>query len=834
MTRSMQRRLFSLVTASGFGLSLSALATAQDAPVLPPPAPDNAPAAAPPAVEGNDEFETLTRGPVHEAFAEQYNADPVEGLIVPKAPPEAIDELPPDQMPEGNNVEWVPGYWGWDDEREDYIWISGLWRDIPPGQRWVPGYWTEATGGYQWVSGFWTGEDTAELNYIQQPPPASLEQGPNIESPGDDQFWVPGSWQYVEEDYRWRPGYYAPVYDQWVWIPDRFVWSPFGYVFCPGYWDYRLPSRGVMFAPVHFRHASWWHFNRRPFTPGLVLDVGPLTLHWFVRPSYRHYYFGDFYAAHYYSNWGVQPWYSCQFGFGGFGGFRHRRHCHYDPLLVFYSGYHRRHHRIDYRDRLSNWHRHYRDNEDFRPRRTAREQDAFIAAHEHGDERHKEVVKNVRLSRKLDEYAAQPADRDQHFVKLDETERDRRGKESKKIRDVAQMRHDVEVADGVVRVDRADRSGRNDRDDAVVGNDPSNRDQGNEGPGSDSSNRDRNNGRDRNDRSGTPGDVADVTIPGTGDDASTPNANRDTKQTRKLQLPEVEKKTDRTREPRGVVGAPQDPPGQTGNDSGLGANDRTRDARRTERSFNTDRNNNSNNNSNRTPGVDTGTPGATFPDGVTGDSRNRSTREGNSGNSNNNSNNSDRNRQPRTTTRDQGGNNSGPAIVPTPTQPGSAIPDSGNSSNRNRNTRQQQRDTNSGSSFQSVPRSNQVPNNSGNSGSNRSNRSGSNSNRSGSNQSGSFQSVPNNSAPSGDTRSRSNSSRSNSGSFNSGSNNSNRSNSGSFNSGSRSNRSSNSGSFNSGSNRSSNSGSFNSGSRSSRQSGNSGSRSGSGGRKGNK
>ena len=58
-----------------------------------------------------DGVEVLTRGPVHEAFAETVTFDPEPGIVVAKAPPAAIEELPPDQRPEGANVAWIPGYW---------------------------------------------------------------------------------------------------------------------------------------------------------------------------------------------------------------------------------------------------------------------------------------------------------------------------------------------------------------------------------------------------------------------------------------------------------------------------------------------------------------------------------------------------------------------------------------------------------------------------------------------------------------------------------------------------------------------------------------------------
>ena len=86
-----------------------------------------------------DGVEVLTRGPVHEAFAETITFDPEPGLVAPKAPPAPIEEAPPEQRPEGVNVAWIPGYWAWDDEGGQYLWVSGFWRAVPPGRVWVPG-----------------------------------------------------------------------------------------------------------------------------------------------------------------------------------------------------------------------------------------------------------------------------------------------------------------------------------------------------------------------------------------------------------------------------------------------------------------------------------------------------------------------------------------------------------------------------------------------------------------------------------------------------------------------------------------------------------------------
>ncbi len=90
---------------------------------------------------------------MHEAFAAPVVHDPQAASVVPKQPPDPIQELPPDQKPSGQNIQWIPGYWAWDVTRNDYLWVSGVWREPPPGSQWVPGYWHNVDGGFQWVPG---------------------------------------------------------------------------------------------------------------------------------------------------------------------------------------------------------------------------------------------------------------------------------------------------------------------------------------------------------------------------------------------------------------------------------------------------------------------------------------------------------------------------------------------------------------------------------------------------------------------------------------------------------------------------------------------------------
>jgi hypothetical protein len=194
--------------------------------------------------------EEVTRGPVHEAFAEPITGEE-ERFVVPRQPPEPIDEEPAEFRPEGDNVIWIPGYWAWDPDREDFLWVSGVWRQAPPNQRWTPGYWIEAEGGWAWVSGFWAPSEAEELRYYP-PPPETLDVGPSSPSPGEDYFWVTGTWLYRDDDFRWQAGHWAQLQPDWVWVPSRWVWTPAGYVFLPGCWDYPWVRRGCLYTPVYF------------------------------------------------------------------------------------------------------------------------------------------------------------------------------------------------------------------------------------------------------------------------------------------------------------------------------------------------------------------------------------------------------------------------------------------------------------------------------------------------------------------------------------------------------------------------------------------------------
>lgn len=256
--------------------------------------------------EAENGVDVLANGPIHEAFAEPVELNPEPGIIIPKVPPDSINEIPPEQKPEGD-VEWIPGYWNWDDERNDFIWVSGIWRVVPPGRQWIPGYWVKVEKGFQWVSGYWAADEKIETEYLPEPP-ETVEAGPNVSAPSPDYGWIPGCWIWLHGRYVWRPGYWEVMRSDRVWVPAYYTWTPRGYIFVEGYWDFAVDHRGVLFAPVFFDYGVTW-VHGFYFTPSIIIDLGVFSDWLFLRPIYHHYYFGDYYALKYYRK-GIYPWFS--------------------------------------------------------------------------------------------------------------------------------------------------------------------------------------------------------------------------------------------------------------------------------------------------------------------------------------------------------------------------------------------------------------------------------------------------------------------------------------------------------------------------------------------
>ncbi|MGE3317378.1 MAG: hypothetical protein AB7O26_19860 [Planctomycetaceae bacterium] len=362
----MKRASAFITLAATLTCSWNALLAQQDAPSPAPSEPPLPPTAAPPAADpaasptltepgeaSSDGMEQLARGPLHESFARPVELNPSQPPAIRQKPPEPIEEVPPEARPDGN-AEWIPGYWSWDDDRSNFLWVSGTWRVIPSGQRWVPGYWTETTDGYVRVPGFWSAATSAEVEYLPEPP-QTLEQGPVGDAPSEQHFWLPGSWVYRNADYSWRPGYWARGNADWMWIPDNYVWTPSGYVYTAGYWDFPYVRRGILFPPVFFG-APIYQNPGFFYTPSVGINLAGLHIHLFARPRFNQFYFGDYYGDSY-LNSGFFPW----FAFNQWNG--------YDPFYNYYGfrfGRGDRNWDRRFRDRYQ----YYRDNRDARPAHT--------------------------------------------------------------------------------------------------------------------------------------------------------------------------------------------------------------------------------------------------------------------------------------------------------------------------------------------------------------------------------------------------------------------------------------------------------------------------------
>jgi hypothetical protein len=333
----------------------------------------------PPPIPSEEQPEVQTRGPVNEAFAQPVTIEENDSLIVPKAPPADIYESPPAERPVGDNLTWIPGYWAWDSERNQHIWVSGCWRATPPGKHWIPGYWAKVGGGYRWVPGFWTSENETEIEYLPPPPPVTYIEPAGAERP--DMIWVPACWYWSHGRYMLRPGYWIQAREDWVWTPSHYVWTPRGYIFVRGHWDYPLVRRGVLFAPVYFQ-GNIYAGRRLSYSLSIALDLGNFEFGIFTRPGYRHYYFGDYYDDFYISI-GIFPWFECV-----------SRRTWYDPIYLHDRWHHRRHDHDWWQHEKREYERR-RVDKDLRPPRTYHEMERRIINMPEARKRNYEVAAPV-------------------------------------------------------------------------------------------------------------------------------------------------------------------------------------------------------------------------------------------------------------------------------------------------------------------------------------------------------------------------------------------------------------------------------------------------------
>src|SRR5262245_54748237 len=300
-------------------LALIALvATTNAQPPLPPPRPvvEKQDALTDDAEQQEPGVKVADKGPIHEGFAQPGAETRGKGVTAPKAPPKPIPELPPETKPDGENVRWVPGYWHWDAEKEDFLWISGFWRNVPPGRTWQAGEWIEKGGKWMYTPGFWRPTDMNNWRVDLPEPPKTVESGPSTPSEDPNAIWVPGTWEYRNGQFAWRAGYWAQPNGNQIWQPGQYLATGSGYSYCPGYWDYPLEERGLLNAPVYFTEPLWdnpgWFYRPR-FAFGLGFGAG-----WGTGAFFNSLFYGPGFNNLYYGNY-FNPWFNGGWA-GGWGG----------------------------------------------------------------------------------------------------------------------------------------------------------------------------------------------------------------------------------------------------------------------------------------------------------------------------------------------------------------------------------------------------------------------------------------------------------------------------------------------------------------------------------
>lgn len=185
---------------------------------------------------------------VHEAYIPKDQGEIILQALPQKPPADLTERIPSNSM---HGAKWIPGYWSWSQQDNDFIWVSGTWRVPPPGHVWIEGKWKSFSEGWVWLPGFWSSVEEADLTYINRPPPDRVDE--NVKNPPSyDYFWIPGHWKYDEEkrDFVWYRGRWQEFNENWQYVPAHYVWREKGYILVEGYWDWGLEDRGTAYACV--------------------------------------------------------------------------------------------------------------------------------------------------------------------------------------------------------------------------------------------------------------------------------------------------------------------------------------------------------------------------------------------------------------------------------------------------------------------------------------------------------------------------------------------------------------------------------------------------------
>ena len=276
--------------------------------------------------------EALIRGPIHEAFAiprrESYCR--IEQLpVAGRAPPEQLREARPAMPGDEGDWMWAPGYWSWDEQRRDFVWVSGFWRRSPEGRRWKPGEWSLIDGSYRWLAGFWFAEND-DSTVVTSTPPQPVSQAPTVTPPSDNHFWRTGYWEPGEGTHDWKAGTWMEQRAGRVWRPAAYYRRAGGTVFVSGFWDLLPAERGQLFASVAFYRPVDKNQSFRFVPKSRLADSATLMMHLFVRENDPTFYYGNYFSNGF-AKLGYRPWYTAS-----------ARQVDASPLFRYYESTYRR------------------------------------------------------------------------------------------------------------------------------------------------------------------------------------------------------------------------------------------------------------------------------------------------------------------------------------------------------------------------------------------------------------------------------------------------------------------------------------------------------------
>jgi WXXGXW repeat (2 copies) len=204
----------------------------------------------------------------HDALKSDDGAGRAARVYSPQQPPAPVAERPARRRPSPRAL-WVPGYWDWDADRGEFVWIGGDWQVPPTGMIWVGGRWARDQRGWYRVAGFWRPRRGVRPDAASPSPPAWRKTGPPADhppdtiapAPGPDYFFVAGHYEPDGDRLTWKPGFWARTQPGWDWLPARWTRRSSGWEFRAGDWV-REPGPTDLKVAVNRRPAADPEFDR--------------------------------------------------------------------------------------------------------------------------------------------------------------------------------------------------------------------------------------------------------------------------------------------------------------------------------------------------------------------------------------------------------------------------------------------------------------------------------------------------------------------------------------------------------------------------------------------